>query len=63
VVNAFCVFALVVLDNQALLAFFDVLPVGFETYIVHRIAIEHELGWCSLRGGVDCGTHGETDSR
>ena len=54
------VLSLIILANQALPAFFDELPVSFESYIINRIVIKHQLHWCCTRGGMNCGTHRES---
>ena len=39
--DTFGVFAFIILLNDVLSPLFYVLPIGFETYIVYRIAIKH----------------------
>jgi hypothetical protein len=58
---------LVVLNNHALLAVFDVLPVCFEIDIEKVVASKHELCRRGTVGGVDscahaeCNCHQDTD--
>ena len=45
VCNAFGVFAPIVLDDEPLLSFLNVLPVGLERYVEDGVAVEHQLRW------------------
>jgi hypothetical protein len=57
------VFALVVLDNHALFAVFDVLPICFKVDIKKVIASKHELCRRGMVGGVDSCAHAERNCR
>jgi hypothetical protein len=54
---------LVVLDNHALFAVFDVLPICFEVDIEKVIASKHELCRRGAVGGVDSCAHAERNCR
>jgi hypothetical protein len=53
------IFAFVVLNNHALLALFDVLPICFEVDIKEVIASKHKLCRRGVVGGVDSCAHAE----
>ena len=56
VCNAFGVFAPIVLDNEPLLSFLNVLvlPVGLKRYVEDGVAVEHQLRWRSSGSSVYC---------
>ena len=54
VFNAFGVFTPIVLNDELLLSFFDVLPVSLERYVEDGVAIENQLRWCSSGCSVHC---------
>ena len=57
--SPFGVLSLVILLYNVLSPLFNVLPIGFKTYIMNRVAIKYQLHGCGTLSGMYCCLHGK----